>query len=147
MGGNIPNRNDSFTDTTSGSWYSCYVAWAADNDIVNGIGGNRFAPTQTVTRQQAAAILARFTTYTGRAADGSPTYLTSFVDHTTVASYGRLPMAWAIEYGIISGIPVSNGLALQPNGPSTRAQVAVILQRYVANMNISLNSSEAAQAA
>ncbi len=36
------------------------VAWAKENDVVGGVGGNRFAPKDGLTRAQAAAILARF---------------------------------------------------------------------------------------
>jgi len=142
MGGSIPNRNDNFTDTVNGSWYSSYVAWAAENNIVSGVGGNRFAPTQTVSRQQAATILQNFTRHTGRAAVGNPVRLNPFIDRAEVAEWGRLPMAWAIEQGIIAGITTPNGLTLQPNGPSTRAQIAVILQRYVQSQNIALRSVE-----
>jgi len=142
MGGTVPNQNDSFTDTVNGSWYSRYVAWAAERNIVGGVGGNRFAPDQPVSRQQAAAILARFTAYTGRPAVGNLDRLNPFIDRAEVAEFGRLPLAWAIENGIITGIAVSGGLALQPNGQSTRAQVAVILERYVQSMNISLGTLE-----
>lgn len=147
MGGNIPNRNDSFIDTTDDNWYSRYVAWAAEHGIVSGIGDNRFAPTDPVSRQQAAAILARFTVHTGTAAVGDPERLNPFVDHAQVSEYGRLPMAWAVENGIISGVAVPGGLALQPNGESTRAQVAVILQRYVQRMNIPFRAAGLEQAA
>jgi hypothetical protein len=140
MGGSIPNRNDNFIDTVNGSWYSRYVAWAAENGIVSGVGNNRFAPTQTVSRQQAATILQNFTIHTGRQAVGNPIRLNPFIDRAEVAEWGRLPLAWAIEQGIIAGVSTPNGLTLQPNGPSTRAQIAVILERYVQSQNISLNS-------
>ena len=142
MGNSIPSRNDNFIDTVNGSWYSRYVAWAAENGIVSGVGGNRFAPNQTVSRQEAATILQNFTRHTGRAAVGNPVRLNPFIDRATVAEWGRLPLAWAIEQGIIAGVSTSNGLALQPNGPSTRAQIAVILQRYVQSQNITLRSLE-----
>ena len=142
MGGTIPNRNDSFTDTVNGSWYSRYVAWASENNIVSGVGNNRFAPTQTVTRQQAAVILQNFTTYTGRAAVGNPIRLNPFIDRAEVAEWGRLPLAWAIEQGIVTGVSTPSGLTLQPNGSSTRAQVAVLLERYIQSQNITLHSAE-----
>ena len=36
------------------------VAWAKANNVVDGVGGNRFAPKDGLTRAEAAAILARF---------------------------------------------------------------------------------------
>lgn len=50
----------SFTDVDTSQYYAPYVAWAAENKIVSGIGSNRFAPGNTVTREQAAAMLANY---------------------------------------------------------------------------------------
>lgn len=36
------------------------MAWAAANGIVNGISKTSFAPLNNITREQMAAILARF---------------------------------------------------------------------------------------
>ena len=49
-----------FTDVADGQWYSDAIAWAAANGIVNGVGGNKFAPSEPVTREQLAAIFFRY---------------------------------------------------------------------------------------
>ena len=38
-------------------WAEPYIAWAAKNNIVTGVGDNRFGPNNYVTREQAAVIL------------------------------------------------------------------------------------------
>ena len=38
-------------------WAEPYIAWAAENKIVNGLGDNKFGPNNYVTREQAALIL------------------------------------------------------------------------------------------
>ena len=50
-----PAAAASFTDLTQ-DWYKDAVAWAVENGITKGVGGNRFAPNDTCTRGQAAAF-------------------------------------------------------------------------------------------
>ena len=54
-----------FTDVADGQWYTPYVTWAAQEDIVGGYGDNRFGPTDPITREQMAAILYRYAQYKG----------------------------------------------------------------------------------
>lgn len=49
-----------FTDVGK-AWYTDGVLWAAEHDIVSGIGDGRFDPNGYVTREQIAAILCRYT--------------------------------------------------------------------------------------
>ena len=48
-----------FTDVGT-DWYTDGVLWAAEHDIVAGIGDGRFDPNGYVTREQIAAILMRY---------------------------------------------------------------------------------------
>lgn len=43
-----------------GQWYTEAVAWAAENGVVNGVGGGKFEPDGNVTREQIATILYRY---------------------------------------------------------------------------------------
>ena len=56
---------NSFTDVPDSAWYAKAVAWAAREGIVNGVGEGRFAPETSVTREQFAAIMYRFTSWQG----------------------------------------------------------------------------------
>ena len=53
-----PAAAASFSDLTQ-DWYKDAVAWAVENGITKGVGGNRFAPNDTCTRGQAAAFMYR----------------------------------------------------------------------------------------
>jgi uncharacterized protein YkwD len=55
----ITNGSMPFTDLTA-SWQTSSVRWAAATEITTGISATTFAPNATVTRGQAAALLARF---------------------------------------------------------------------------------------
>ena len=54
----------SFSDVPAGQWYSTAVSWAQQSGIVQGVGENRFAPMDSITREQLAVMLWR--------ASGSP---------------------------------------------------------------------------
>lgn len=52
-----------FSDVNAGCWYAAPVEWAAENKIVSGIGGGKFAPNRSVTREQIAVILYNYAEY------------------------------------------------------------------------------------
>ncbi len=63
---NTEKYSDSeFTDVAVDSYYFDYIAWAADNGIVNGVGENKFAPDRAISREEAAVIFARYAEFAG----------------------------------------------------------------------------------
>ena len=56
-GAPAPKGANTFADVPGGAWYTDAVTWAAENGVVAGIGGGRFAPNGSVTREQTAVIL------------------------------------------------------------------------------------------
>ena len=48
-----------FEDVADNAWYRDYVVWAYSNNIVEGIGGNRFDPDNTITSEHLDLILSR----------------------------------------------------------------------------------------
>ncbi len=118
-----------FTDVKAGQWYSDAVLWASQNDIVNGVGDNRFAPTANITREQIATILYRYSKFTGiEMAEG--TDLTTFPDCGNVAGFALDGMAWAVAEGLITGTVSGGVTSLSPKATATRAQLATIISRY-----------------
>ncbi len=110
-----------FKDTKS-DYYTNAMLWAYKNSIVTGTSATTFSPDSPVTREQIAAILYRYM--------GSPTAtgsLTGFTDRANVSAYATTAMQWAIGKGYITGI----GTKLDPKGNATRAQVAVIIHRFL----------------
>ena len=116
----------SMKDVASGSWYASAVGWAAQQGIVTGYSDGSFKPGESITREQLALMLYRYA--------GSPAVtgtLDNFGDASAVSSYAQDAMKWATANGIITG----NGSAttLDPKGNASRAQVAVMLMRYLEN--------------
>lgn len=115
-----------FGDVAAGKYYRKAVIWAAENQIVGGLGGDRFGPDEPVTREQLAAILYRYANYKGydtqRAVE-----LAKFADRDDVGSYAVNAVKWAVADGLLSGVSATE---LQPKGFAIRAQVAAILMRF-----------------
>ena len=117
-----------FTDVPDGQWYSDAVNWAASEGIVNGVGGNRFAPDDNVSREQIATILYQYVLSTGETAEADASVLSGYGDSASVHSWAADGMAWAVGEGIITGKP---GSLLAPTDSATRAEVATMLMRFL----------------
>lgn len=118
-----------FPDVAEGSYCAAAVAWAAENGIVNGYADGTFAPDQTITREQLAAILYRYAKYKGQDVSvGEDTNILSYKDAFTISEYAVPAIQWACGEGILTG---KAGGVLDPRGSATRAQVATILMRYL----------------
>ena len=121
---------NSFSDVPDDEWYTKAVSWAAENNIVNGVGNNLFAPEAAVTREQMATILYRFAGWK-RVGTEKQADLSSFPDAEKVSKDWALkPMKWAVAEGLING---SDGCLL-PQDSATRAQTAAVLMRFIKNI-------------
>ena len=120
-----------FADVADGQWYTTAVIWAAENGIVKGVNTTTFAPNDQITREQIATILFRYAK-----AEKVEGKLAGFPDAEKVSDYAADAMAWAVEQGLINGISESDGKTyLAPQETATRAQIAVILMRYLTAEN------------
>lgn len=119
----VQNFAGHFADVESNLWYAESVKWAAEQGIVSGIGENRFAPEDIITREQLTAILHRFSGATGTKASKL-----DFVDEGAVSGWAQDAMKWAVQEGLITG---TSGRLLDPTGEVSRAQLATILFRYI----------------
>ena len=112
-----------FADLEEGQWYTDAMRWAAAEGIMQGDGGYCY-PDRILTRQELVTLLNR---YDGAAA--AEYTLDGFADSEQVAAFAREAMQWAADQGILTGKP---GNLLDPFGMASRAEMAAILQRYLA---------------
>lgn len=109
-------------DISGGSVYQKSMAWAVTQGISDGRN-----PDGLVTREQFVAMLYRYA--------GSPAATDRelrFSDAENISAYAREAIRWAVENGILSGY--GDG-SFAPEGRTTRAQAAAILQRYIQFLN------------
>lgn len=117
-----------FTDVADDTWYTKAVIWAANNGIVNGVAKNTFAPDDSITREQIAAMLYR---YAGAEA-AKEDKLSAFPDAAKVSDWAKEALNWAVASGLINGVADANGTAnLEPQSTATRTQIATILMRWL----------------
>lgn len=124
---NTYTRGYSFVDVTSDKYYYTPIMWAVENSIASGYGNDFFGANDPVTREQLVVILYRYammqeTTF------AIEEEMTDFVDIQDIAPYAMDAFAWAVGNGIVSGVGENT---LAPNATTTRAQVALILQKYM----------------
>lgn len=134
QGSPAPAGTASFTDVKAGKWYTDAVLWAAEEGIVSGIGGGKFAPKDPVTREQFASIIYRYAAWLGydtsKRAD-----LSGFTDERNVSSWAVENVKWAVAEGLISGKKNHGELTIDAKGETTRAEGCVILTKADALLN------------
>jgi hypothetical protein len=116
-----------FADVEDGQWYTDAVVWANQNGIVTGYGDGLFGTNDNITREQLAAILYRYAEYKGYDVSAAAD-LAGYSDAGSVSSWAEAAMRWASAEGLITGVTATS---LSPSGNATRAQVAMILMRFV----------------
>ena len=121
-----------YHDVSRGAYYYDAICWAAANGIVTGDEFGYFWPYDAISRESIATILHRYAAYKGQDTDYTRT-LAGYRDASYVSSYAINGMSWAVERGIISGVVEldPNDVRLDPLAPATRAQVAVMLHRFL----------------
>ena len=119
-----------FEDVKSGKWYTDPIKWAASCGVVRGMSETAFNPYGNVTREQMATILQRYTEMKGLDFYNRVD-LASFPDEDQVAGWAYDGFSWAAACDVIRGTKIDGTSYLDPKGTATRAQVAVMLKRYV----------------
>ncbi len=123
----VAGITNKFTDNKQNQYYYEPVLWASSKGIVNGATATTFDPDGKITREQIAAILYR---YAGSPA-ASSSALNGFADQSKVSSYAVTAMQWAVGNGIITGVSTNGRTTLSAKNNATRAQVSVMLHRFL----------------
>lgn len=121
-----------FRDVSADAWYAGAVAQAKQYGLLTGYQDGTFRPGRYVTRLEAFVMLSREMALAGLRselpAEEAEATLAKFVDGENVAGWARPYVAAAVQYGLVAG---ANGQLL-PSEVITRAETAVILQRFLA---------------
>lgn len=124
MGADLSNyARTKFSDVSDGSWAAPYIAWAAENGIVNGTGETTFSPDAPITREQIAATVQRCAEGFGIAlrADADAK---AFTDQSQISGYAQAAVSQMAQAGILGGY--ADG-TFRPKSHASRAEAAKIL--------------------
>ena len=116
-----------FSDVDNEIYYAPYIEWGRQNNIVLGVGNNRFEPDRAVTRQELAAILHRYADFADFSLHETRPYV-QFLDEKDIAAYAKAPVQALFSAGVINGKP---GNLFDPTGTATRAEAAAMLHRFL----------------
>ena len=115
-----------FSDVDADSWYGPYVAWAAENGVVEGVGDGLFAPDAPITREQMCTMLVRYL-------DSDQVELPEMTNPPVFTDQDQVS-DWAVDAvdrfrrsGVVEG---SDG-EFQPHDNASRAEVAAIFSRLI----------------
>lgn len=108
-----------FSDVKAGTWYYKGVAWAQSTGIVSGVGDGKYAPNQTLTREQMATIVYR---YAQKKLNAQKTDFdfSAYSDANTISSYAKEGVSWLMAQGALH----CENNKVQPKEPAKRAEVA-----------------------
>ena len=119
-----------FSDVASGAYYAPYVAWAAENNIVNGMGNGTFEPDTVLDREQMCTIFVRYLQeylhYDTSAYEGSAT---TFADADQISSWAAESVSIAQAMGLVQGIESDGVIYFSPKESVTRAAGVTIFVR------------------
>ena len=118
-----------FPDVPDGQFYSKAVIWAADTKVVNGYTDTGlFGPSDYINREQMAVMMYRYAKYRKYDVSEKADY-SQFTDAASVSEFAGEAMQWAVGSGIITG--KDYGTRLDPQGNASRAECAIIIQRFM----------------
>lgn len=119
-----------FDDVTEGSYYEEAVNWAYKNNLIKGTTSTTFSPHQSITRQEMAVMFDNYLRYAKVELHAGNN--AAFSDENSISP-------WALEsVKRLQGTSIMFGKGnnrFDPITTSTRAEVAVIIYRYMIQAN------------
>ena len=119
------DNEENFADVEASDYFAKELAVARNTGLVNGIGENKFAPRNNITRQDMMVIVYRAMQKLGV---GFGVYdEPQYDDYFKVADYAREAVSPLVNANLVNG---KNGL-IDPTANTTRAEVAVLIKRIL----------------
>ncbi|OWR28903.1 hypothetical protein CDO73_16980 [Saccharibacillus sp. O23] len=117
-----------FSDVAADAPYADAIAEAVNAGLIKGIGGGKFNPDRSITREEMAAVLAAALKGKLPSVDAA-SVLSAFGDASSVSAYAKTPVAQLVQAGVLkAGEPGS----FQPKNAVTSADAAAAIQAALA---------------
>lgn len=134
--GLTPKTSSPFTDVTPNDWFAPFVGTAYRYGIVTGTTATTYTPNGTITRQEAAVMVARAAKLCGmdtNLQDGAVRdMLAQFGDYTKSAAWARTALAFCYQETILN----QADLLIAPTAPITRGEIAQMLFHLLGRANL-----------
>ena len=112
-------------DTSGTPWYAAGRAWAMENGVSDGTNMDG-----KITREQLCAMLYRYAQREDYDTTQGGMAIREYEDYNSISAYALDAMGWAVNAGLVQG----RGGKLAPQAYATRAEIAVILDRFLTNI-------------
>ena len=123
--------DEPFVDVAEGDWFYDAVVYAYQNELMDGVGGNRFAPNSETTRAQLVTILYRLEGEPAVSGDLPFTDVEAGIWYTDA-------ILWAAQNNIVNGV---SDTEFAPGDDLTRQQLVTILYRYAESKGYDVSNS------
>lgn len=111
---------DNFDDCGN-TWYTGYLAAAKQMGISNGVGDNKFAPENEITREEMVTLIYNYLKSINEVSNNNQGI--SFADKDVISDWATSAVAFASAEGFING---KNNNIFDPKGKAIRAELAQI---------------------
>ncbi len=122
----VSNRTSVFSDVPIATWYTGYVTWAKENNIISGVDATHFNPNDSINREQLAVALVNYLTYLGY--DIEKVSTETFADDANISSWAKDSVYTLRSIGIVNGDALGN---YNPKSNITRAEFSAMIERLV----------------
>ncbi len=129
LGGSQKGEDPGFPDVNSTDWFYSAVSWCSQAGLMDGTGTG-FLPNSPLTREQMALVLQQYAQYAGLSVDRG-TALSRFTDGSSVSSWARAGLEWAVSSGLISGYEDGS---LRPTSGMKRCELAAVLRTFLPSL-------------
>lgn len=119
-------EDSNFSDVQSGTWYSGYVGWARQQNIISGISSSEFGVNKDITREQMAVILYNLAKFKGVELPAAG-YI-NFTDNASISDWAKEAVSVMVHADIILG---RDNLSFDPQKNATRAEAASMIVRFI----------------
>ena len=131
-----------FSDVSTENWFASAVSWAYGQQVSEGYPDGSFRPDAFVTRQELVSMLYRY--LSGEVPEDGWD-LSAFADQGDVPEWALPAFGWAVDKGLVNGIPDNDGRTwLHPRDPLLRSQAAALFQRLLGMTEEAAPAAEAA---
>ncbi|XEC95624.1 S-layer homology domain-containing protein [Paenibacillus tarimensis] len=132
LGMHSSKGRNNFSDVAPEAWYAEAVSTAVDYGLISGYADGTFRPDRTITREEAMVVIARalpFAEYDTAEAEalGADHILELYMDKAQFHDWSKEAASYMAYYRIVQGY---QGY-LSPGNTITRAETAVLLQRFL----------------
>ena len=121
------DSEENFADVSASDYFAKELAVARNTGLVNGIGENKFAPRNNITRQDMMVIVCRALKSMDKLVGDGVLDVPQASDFDTVSDYAKEAVSALVNAGLVNG---KNG-NVAPLDYTTRAEVAVLIARIL----------------